>query len=116
MVTSSGMTRGTVLAQGLVLEPGQYRIELMQQGGSTTIPSTQWVIACNPAGADATITPIALSWHSARDGWKQGQGAFAINAGCPAQDLRLELETDDGQSGSLFIDDVAIERLGPVQP
>ena len=116
MVTSSGMTRGTVLAQGLVLEPGQYRLRLMQQGGSTTIPSTQWVIACNPGGADATITPIALRWHSARDDWKQGQGAFAINAGCPAQDLRLELETDDGQSGSLFIDDVAIERLGPVQP
>ncbi len=115
MVTSDGLARGTVLAQGLVLEPGHYRLSLLAQRMNDQAPGVQWRIACEAAGEGAAALGIVLRWRPARDNWQQGEGQFSIGSDCPAQVLMLELSADQERPGSFFLDDVAIESINPLR-
>jgi hypothetical protein len=78
--------RGRWISQLLVLGPGPYVLELSSRSEDTGSTPMRWVLRC--VGADDELG--GLGPLPGRPDWTVHSVAFAVPAGCPAQELALE--------------------------
>lgn len=105
------------LEQPLFLSPGQYRLAFRARAqGLRAEIGVRWVIVCQGgAGVVGKSEPIEGNVP-----WREFNATFTIpEAGCAGQQLRLLNAVTTGAAqriaGDLWIDDVAIERVGSLQ-
>ena len=98
------------LAQFLVLEPGDYRLEASASNGVDGERPFAWDIRCTADGRSLLDLPLMME-----DGWQTVRGGFTVPAGCLRQELRLR---HTGRSlaerqirGVLRLDGMGITRI-----
>lgn len=113
-IASDGRSAGTPLAQTLLLPPGRYRLHLWidrPAGSSPVMPV--WTVACLANGevADGSgraRNPIGMSWKSDQNGMS-GDGMFDVGSACPAQELAMQIPSNNFQDFQIALQRVAID-------
>jgi hypothetical protein len=100
------------VAQTLLLAPGSYRLTGRYRGEINGRRGLVWRVVCAGATAPLGQSPMMVG---ATAPWKDFEFSFTVPAAeCRAQHLRLELDarmpSEQLVSGSLWYDDLAIER------
>lgn len=113
MIASDGYAAGPVLAQTIVLSPGEYRFGAsLRTPAGGRVPQVAWSIACFTPGGQGQPFPIRLASAPSMQGWMRVTGAFTIPAGCPGQSLALTLPESAGQPVTLQVDAVRLAPFG----
>ncbi len=101
------------LSQYLMLPKGAYYLQgRARPDNLKAAQGMQWALYCLGSREPLTVSER----FTGADNWTRFRSQFTVPAGCPVQLLRLELagriDLDFDVSGSIWFDDLAIERVG----
>lgn len=113
LISSDGFVAEPVLAQTVMLEPGDYRLGMWIRGFSgPKALQTRWTLSCLVPGISGASRALGQAESVPQLRGRYVTATFNVPNGCAGQKLALGISQSDGQPFTLQIDAV---RLRPVQ-